>query len=281
MTPFAKRRLLCGAATLGGLAGVSWEAARRRAALESPSTFTGWVLLAVLIALAAFHLRKKIPAPPLGTASAWMQAHIYLGLAALPLFLLHVPLRWPNGVFETALAALFALTWCSGVWGLYWTRTIPRRLAAAAEEVSFDLAPRLRREVRDQAAAAVLAGVRDSGDATLGEFYRARLQPYFESAPRRRDRWRPTPRLRKALLAELTDVGRYLSERERHVAEQLFALVRRRDAIDYHEALQLRLRAWIVVHLTLTWPLLMAAGCHVALVHAFAGTAVAAPEGLP
>jgi hypothetical protein len=77
--------------------------------------------------------------------------------------------------------------------------------------------------------------------------------------------------LRKRLLAELTGATRYLSDDERKTAEELFALVRRRDDLDYHEALQWRLRAWLFVHIALTYPLLTAAALHAWLAHVFYG----------
>jgi hypothetical protein len=271
-----RRRWLRSAAIASAVVGgIAAETARRRDALEPTAAFTGWWLLGTLAFLMLFQLRKKIAAPPAGSASLWMRGHLLAGFAALPLLLLHAPWRLPNGALEIAVAALFAAAWCSGVLGFYWTRTLPRRLSSVGEEVLLEHVPRLRGQIRDRASAAILEGVRLSGDATLGEFYRQRLQPYFDSAPRRTDRLFPSPRLRKTLLAELTHVARYLSDQERSAAEQLFALVRQRDAVDYHEALQWRLRAWLVVHLALTWPLLMAAGLHAWLAYVFAGDGAA------
>jgi hypothetical protein len=77
--------------------------------------------------------------------------------------------------------------------------------------------------------------------------------------------------LRKSLLADLTEVTRYLSDSERKTAEELFALVRKRDDLDYHEALQWRLRTWLFVHIALTWPLVAAAALHAWTAHLFYG----------
>jgi hypothetical protein len=110
-----------------------------------------------------------------------------------------------------------------------------------------------------------------AGATTLGEFYRGRLQGYFE----RRRGWAyrlvPSTKLRKSLLAELTEALRYMSDSERQTAEELFALIRKRDDLDYHEALQWRLKWWMFVHLGLTYPLLMVAGLHASLAHVFYG----------
>ena len=118
-----------------------------------------------------------------------------------------------------------------------------------------------------------MTAVRTAGATTLGEFYDVRLHDYFSTRRGWGYRLWPTSALRKSLLAELTEATRYLSDAERRTAEDLFALVRRRDDLDYHEAIQWRLRVWLFVHIGLTYPLLAAAGLHAWLAHVFYGGA--------
>jgi hypothetical protein len=270
---FARRRLVNSAAMLAALAAAWLWSRRLEHGLQSSSFFTGWLMLGTLVFLASMQLRKKLPAPPLGSATMWLQAHIYVGLATAGLFAMHARLRWPDGVLETALAALYAATFVSGLIGLYWTRALPRRLSRIGEEVVYERIAAARGALRDRAQATVLLAVRSAGATTLGEFYQARLHDYFS----RRRGWGyrlwPTSRQRKALMAELTEHSRYLSDSERKTAEDLFALVRSRDDLDYHEALQWRLRAWLFVHVALTYPLLLAAGWHAWMAHVFYGGA--------
>ncbi|MCA9259091.1 MAG: hypothetical protein KDA61_07820 [Planctomycetales bacterium] len=268
-----RRRLQNSLITLAIVAGLGAYVRHRRLALASTSFFTGWILLIGLIFLSLLNVRKRVAAPPVGSAAGWLQAHIYVGLAAAPVWLMHAPLRWPNGFLESCLAALFAATWVSGVVGLYWTRTLPRRISRVGEEIVYEQASQLRSQLRDRAQAAVLGVVRTSGDAALGEFYHQRLQGYFDQEPGWRARCLPAPTLRKKLLAELTEATRYLSDTERKTAEELFSLIRKRDAVDYHEALQWRLKTWLIVHLALVWPLLLTAATHAWLAHLFSGGA--------
>jgi hypothetical protein len=273
MSFFTRRRIVNSLATLAALAGVAWWMQRLNDRLQASSFFTGWLLLAVLVFLAAFQLRKKLPAPPLGSAAAWMQLHIYVGLGGAGLFALHAGVQWPAGVLESTLAALYGATFTSGLIGLYWTRTLPRRLSRVGDEVIYERIAMRRGALRERAQAVALQTVRTAGATTLGEFYRDRLNDYFS----RRRGWGyrlwPTSTLRKAILAELTDATRYLSDAERKSAEELFALVRSRDDLDYHEALQWRLRAWLFVHIALTYPLLAAAALHARAAHLFYGGA--------
>src|SRR5688500_18639840 len=120
---FVRRRLFGTAITLAALGGVWLWTERMERRLESSSYFTCWLLLASVLFLALLQVLKKLPMAPLGSAAAWLQAHIYVGLASAGLFLLHTPLRWPNGNLETALAMLYAATFASGLIGLYWTRS--------------------------------------------------------------------------------------------------------------------------------------------------------------
>ena len=79
MTSFFTRRVILSlttAAVAGGLA-VAWQLGR--VALRPVATYSGWLLLALLLGLTFFNARKKLPFVPLLSASHWLQAHIYLG----------------------------------------------------------------------------------------------------------------------------------------------------------------------------------------------------------
>jgi hypothetical protein len=255
------------------LAGVAWWAQRLDSRLQPSSFFTGWLLLGALAFLAAFQVRKKISAPPLGSAAAWMQLHIFVGLATGGLFALHAGVHWPSGIFDTVLAGLYGATFASGIVGLYWTRTLPRRLSRVGEEIIYERIATRRGELRDRAQTVVLQTVRSAGATTLGEFYRDRLNEYFSQRRGWGYRLWPSSTLRKTLLAELTEATRYLSDAERKCAEEVFLLVRSRDDLDYQEALQWRLRAWLFVHIALTYPLLAAAALHARVAYMFYGGA--------
>jgi hypothetical protein len=68
--------------------------------------------------------RKKLRAWRLGRVVWWMRAHIWLGLLAVPLLVLHSGLRW-GGVLSTVLMVLFLAVVVSGVWGLAVQQFLP------------------------------------------------------------------------------------------------------------------------------------------------------------
>ena len=71
--------------------------------------------MGLVVFLAAFNWRKKLSVLPIGTAAFWLQLHIYAGFFTIFVFVAHIGYRWPNGSFESALAAVFTIVATSGV----------------------------------------------------------------------------------------------------------------------------------------------------------------------
>ncbi len=239
--------------------------------LGSSAFATGYLMLSAVLFLALYNVRKKLPFLPLGNSAVWLQWHLYVGFGSLGLFALHAGIRWPTGVLNTALAGVYLATAASGLIGLYLTRTIPAQLARIGEEVIYERIPALHLQVRRQAADAVLDSVTASGATTLADFYVARLYDFFHRSRGTRYFIRPTTTVRRSLMHELEAVRRYLSDHEQAAAERLFALVRRKDDLDFHEARQRLLKTWLFVHIGLTYGLVALALLHGLLALAFRG----------
>ena len=105
------------------------------ASLHQGAFLTGWVLLAVMVFLALFNVRKKITMLPLGSASSWLQLHVYCGWLVVLIFCEHVGWSIPTGWLEVTLAALFVLVSGSGVVGIGLSRLLPPRLTRRGEDV--------------------------------------------------------------------------------------------------------------------------------------------------
>jgi hypothetical protein len=71
--------------------------------------------------------RKQVRAWRLGRVQGWMRAHIWLGLLAVPLLVLHSGFRW-GGALSTVVMVLFLLVVASGVWGLVVQQFLPSRM---------------------------------------------------------------------------------------------------------------------------------------------------------
>lgn len=273
MKSFASRRLRNSTLTIAAAAAVVTYAWWANVRLGRPDFVTGYLLLGMIVFLALYNVRKKLPMVSWTTSAGWLQAHIFIGLATTVVFGTHISWRFPHGWLEGTLATLYAATFVSGLVGLYWTRTVPTQLARVSEEFLYERIPALRNQIHQRAQQVVLETVRATGSDTLGNFFRTRLQGYLEKSRGWYYWLKPSSKLRKRLLAELTEVTRYLSEPERKASELLFSLVRRRDDLDFHAAMQWRLKAWLFVHIGLTYPLLLVACLHGWLTHLFDGGA--------
>jgi hypothetical protein len=270
---FVQRRFRNAGLTLIVLGAVwLWIRAQERA-LFATSFTSGYLLLAAVGFLALYNVRKKLPFLPLGSSAAWLQWHLYVGMGTLVLFALHVGPKLPHGVLDSTLAAVYLLTAGSGLTGLYLSRTIPPQLARVGDEVIFERIPAFRRQICREAGDVVLASVAASGATTLADFYTGRLYDFFE---RSRGLWyglRPTTARRRALMREMHDLRRYLSDHEQGACERLFSLVRRKDDLDFQESRQRLLKLWLFAHIALTYALVLLALLHGLLAHAFHGGA--------
>lgn len=266
---FRKRRRLAILITLaacGLFAAGHWMISNR---LGHASYYSGGALLACVCILMLFGIRKRLPMLPLLTVSTWTQIHIYTGLFSLAVYGLHVPRLLANGLFEGALSILFLSVALSGLYGVYISRVAPRKMNAVPGEFRFDRFPWHRQRLAERASE-VLDGLQVSlASPVLATFYRDRLQPFFSSPVPIGFLVLPNSWRRQRLLHGLRELDRYLSDQTQAAAGQLAALVRKRDELDFHYALQLRLRVWVALHAVLSTVLLGWCLVHVAMVLTF------------
>lgn len=234
------------------------------------SFFTGYVLIGSLFLLAAFGMRKRIPMiAGIGTASFWMQMHIYVGLGSFALFAMHVGLRIPDGMFESTLAVLYFVVFFSGLYGIWATRTIPRKLTSVGEEVIFERIPMFKRNLARRAHTVVMESCEST--PVLARFYANRLSKFFECRRGLAYMLVPSGRTRRQLIAEIEELDRFLAQKDRHISRELAIMVRKKDDLDYHSAMQGRLKMWLFVHIAITYSLLIFSVVHGILAHAYGG----------
>lgn len=255
--------VFCLAATLAVLQEVRHQ-------LGDESTFTGWTLLASTLGLYLLSARKKWIRLKLGPVAGWLQMHMYMGVFASLVFLTHI--GWPiRGKFELALAFAFVFVAFTGVVLGVLNRTTPRRLAAIPRDYSVDQIPALQLGVASDAHdVAMQSSVLGEG-ATLSEYYQRRLLPYFQSQRSLLYILAPTGFRRRALLRELGDLDRYLGERGLQSRANLAAMIKVKDDLDFHHAIQTRLKILFAAHFALTWSLAILIAVHVVLVYRFQG----------
>lgn len=270
---FFIRRLCLVSLTVGAIAILFWGYPVISARNSHLVYLSGWGLLGFMLFLTAYNLRKKLPMLPLLPSKLWLQLHSYAGLFTGALFLCHISLRFPSGLFELALAALFAGVTVTGMLGWWLSRVIPRRLSAVGGEVPFERIPVVRRDLRRQAEKLVIDVIAEAKASTLADFYVQRLAGYFSARPAFFPHIIGSVASLNAMLDDLGETDRYASAQEKDKAEVLAGLIRARHTLDYHWANQLLLKGWLFFHIPLTYGLLLFTAVHIVLVYAFAGGA--------
>ncbi len=265
------RRVLASTLTLLAVATTAMAVQTTANRLGDPATTTGWTLLVSTAGLYLLSLRKKFIRYRLGPVSGWLQMHTYMGSFASLVFLMHI--GWPiRGWFESVLATCFVIVAVSGMLLMYLSRTMPKRLAAIKQDFRLEQIPALQVALVQQSHDLAIRSASLGEGATLAEFYQLRLLPFFLKPRTLLYRMLPTGYTRRQLLQELTDLQRYLGSQGIQNQQQLISMVQSKDDLDFHFALQTRLRLMFALHVALTWALALMIAVHVVLVFRFQGT---------
>ena len=83
MTSFVRRRVRNIGVTLIVVALVWLWSRSLEKRLTTSSFTTGYLLIAAVLFLALYNVRKKLPFLPLGSSATWLQLHLYVGLASV------------------------------------------------------------------------------------------------------------------------------------------------------------------------------------------------------
>ncbi|NND97953.1 MAG: hypothetical protein HKN47_11555 [Pirellulaceae bacterium] len=262
---FKTRRIIALIVTAVALAAVWMFAWIEESRLGHSSYFTGFTTLATLFVLILLGMRRRLPMWPLGKMASWTQVHLYTGIFASGVYIMHVPALVGGGHFEFALSMVFWVVAASGFYGVYVSRTVPKRLTAVGHEHRFDRVDWNRSQIAELAQSVLEETGKTPAGQVLENFYNDTLRHFFTQRPSFAYVLIPTGNRRRRLLGNLKDLDRYLENDSRVTAGRFAALVRKRDDLDYQFALQLRLRVWLVVHATFSVVLTAAAVIHAVL----------------
>lgn len=271
---FSRRRLVGASIVLiaAALGLTAWWFGRT--AMIATSFYSGIALLGLVILLALFNARKKIPLPflPLLSASAWLQFHIYAGFISIFLFLIHIDFRFPTGVLEGILAAVFVIVTLTGILGLFISRLLPKRMRRSGEALIYERIPRHRREIRESVHELVITAETTCESSTIPDFYVEHVEPYLARPASwtlpflSRERSSPTE-----LYHELEARGRYFSDEEKELAAELREWIEAKENLDFQESSMRLLKGWLFVHIPLTYSLILLGIAHGVIVLIYGG----------
>lgn len=217
--------------------------------------------------------RKKVPNWRLGKAQTWLRGHIWLGLLSVPLILYHCGFRW-GGMLETVLLLLLAAIVVSGIFGLALQNYLPRMMKnATPQEATYEQIPNvcaaLCRSADEEVLTACGSLFETAGDgntmgdegALLREFYRTTVRPYLGDPNPRRARLQD--RLQsEALFAQVQNM---IPARLHPTMERLTAICEERRQMADQTRLYFWLHGWLLIHLPLSFALLVLTILHVVM----------------
>lgn len=239
-----------------------WWMAGLRVRLQDAEWYSGWVLITGVVFLVAFQLRKKLSVLPFGRLALWTRIHIFVGVTSGFLFLCHINFQWPNGFLDRILFSIFVLTFISGVIGWFFSRLIPKQLAGVhlvvvSEDIPFKIA-----QIKEQAHGRLLEAIEKTRSDSLLSFYDRRLEPFLSQPNFFWFRSRRPSRYLADLAKECHEIRRYLNTEEHQTLDYFLDLARQKDDLDYLFSGDRILKTWLIVHLPLSYILILLALIH-------------------
>ena len=237
--------------------------------LRDATFLSGWALAVGILFLTLYNGRKKLPFLPLIRSALWLQAHLYVGLVTIVVFLIHTGAALPSGPLETALWILFVFVAGSGVAGILLSRHLAGRLRLQGERLIFERIPMFRAQLAAEVEDLVSRSVSETGSSTIAQYYASKLQPHFRGPRNLIAHLLESKAPMQGMCREITSLERYLDADGRRILGEIEARVVVKDNLDYQYALQLVLKAWLFLHIALTYGMLLTALVHVVLAYAF------------
>ncbi len=262
---------LAGAAT--ALGAVIYLQTDYVAALHRSQFFDGWVLLAGVLFLAFFNVRKKLPMLPLGSARNWTRIHVYTGYFVIGIFLLHTNMSLPRGGLDIGLWVVFVIVALSGLVGLAISRIMPLRLGDARERILLERIPGFRRKLAEDAAQIAEQSVSAEKSLTISSFYADTVHGFMQ---RPRNFWGHIFGSRRAvneIEMAIDRLERYMDDKGTESLERIRECVRAKNDLDFQYANLILLRGWLFFHIPATYSLILIAAVHVLAVFAFSSGA--------
>ena len=240
--------------------------------LSSSSFASGGTLFAFVLFLASYQLRKKLFFLSFGSTSIWLQIHIFNGLLSALVFLLHVGVQLPSGLFESILYCCYVIVFLTGIIGWFLSRTVPSQLLSCGEEVLFERIPFHRKQLLDKVEAFVFEAAASTKESAIPEFHLKHLRPFFEGERNLFRHFIHSKRHRTLLLKKIASQQTFLNDDEQIIMQKITQLVEKKDDLDRQYALQASLKYWLFVHVPLTYSLIIFAMFHAIAACAFAST---------
>jgi hypothetical protein len=214
--------------------------------------------------LAYFGIRKRSYRSRFGTLEQWLQSHIYLGVLALIILVLHTGGRF-NDKIAVATLILVAIVVVSGIVGAVFYVTVPRLLTEVESELTVDEISEQMNQLAKQ-----MARIASGRSEPFQRIYRQLID---EGTPGWLAGWRllvARMRHRKGASSDWAPLLRLVPKDEEAELRQMLVVSRQRKELLLRLLFQSRyknvLESWLYVHVPFTVALLVFAVVHVVAV---------------
>ena len=203
---------------------------------------TGAAILFVVDGLYA--LRRPLMSWPFGTAQRWLQFHVYGGVMACLLVVVHTGFSWPGGQFGWWLLGLTLWTTISGLIGVWLQKFIPLLIVGnLSVEAIYERIPELVGRLQAEADKVI-----EGSSEILERTYLSDIRPQLSGVNTSWSHLFDFRRARDERLRPLRHVAQFLNEDERGRLTDLTAIFTEKTELDIQFTLQQVLRQWKAIH---------------------------------
>lgn len=247
-------------------------------ALHDPRYLDGWILAGGMSLQLWFHIALKRGRLSPASAVRRRELHIFAGLLLICAFISHSNFGLPDTIFEWALGVSFVIVTLTGTIAAYlaWFLKAKRPIG---EPVSFESIARRLAGLAVDAEAAVAKPSAAAGlglpaplyDAWISELYTNHLAPFFSGPRKLAAHLGGTQQPLKRLIDEIDCLSQYVDRPSQQKLALLKTFVIEKDGLDRARAVLLLTKLCIVLHVSLTYALVVLTVLHALVVYAFSG----------
>lgn len=241
----------------------------------------GWVLAGGVGLQVCFHVAVAAGLLSPKSASRWRAIHIFTGYLLVAAFVSHTNLPLPDTILEWALWTSFVLVTSSGVFGTYlsWTmktkrgldtRIAPERIATRRNELARDIHAIV---VATDPMAAAISLPSPPHDAWIADLYEDHLRDFFEGPRNFPAHAIGSGRPLAQLMNEIDALSGFVDRQRLEKLAAIRAMVVEKDRLDLAHAANALTRASQLVHVALTYALVVLMVLHVLAAYAFSSGA--------
>jgi hypothetical protein len=262
-------------------AGLFWLVWIYGNALRDPRYLDGWLLAGGISLQLTFHIAIKATHLPARSVLRWRKLHIFVGYLLIAAFISHSDFSLPDTGFEWALWTAFVLVTLSGIFGTYlaWSLQAKRGID---ERVGYDRIPARRAELAREVQVAVaktdpdvtaIALPAPPYDAWIVDLYTTHLRDFFQGERNFTAHLVGSQRPLKRLTVEIDNLSSYVDQRSREKLSAIKDLVVEKDRLDFAHVYLGLTKGWLLVHVPVTYALVVLTVLHVVVVYAFSSGA--------